>query len=79
MVQVVRTTLCARTLGSLDAIPSLYPIDANALLEAQPTLIITQDLCQVCAPSSRSVSKYPGVSLDSPLSTVIHLLLENLC
>eukprot|EP00438_Fugacium_kawagutii_P029550 Skav201251 [mRNA] locus=scaffold1492:9324:11258:+ [translate_table: standard] len=43
--------------GSFDDIPSLYPIDADALVAAQPTLIITQDLCQVCAPSSQSVSK----------------------
>lgn len=30
---------------------SLYSVDADALFELQPDLIITQDLCQVCAAS----------------------------
>lgn len=30
---------------------SLYSVEADALLELQPDLIITQDLCQVCAAS----------------------------
>jgi len=45
----------------VDDLPSLYPIDGEALQKAEPTLIITQDLCQVCAPSSRSVARiYEG-------------------
>src|SRR5208282_3847526 len=30
---------------------SLYSVDAEALAELEPDLIITQDLCQVCAAS----------------------------
>ena len=41
----------------MDDIHTLYPILAQELLNAKPTLIITQDLCQVCAPSSESVSR----------------------
>jgi len=41
----------------MDDIPTLYTILAQELLNAKPTLILTQDLCQVCAPSSESVSR----------------------
>jgi diphthamide synthase (EF-2-diphthine--ammonia ligase)/ABC-type hemin transport system substrate-binding protein len=37
--------------------PSLYPIDRRAFQEAAPTVVITQDLCNVCAPSSSSVEQ----------------------
>ena len=37
-------------------IPTLYPIDKDLLKKASPNLIVTQDLCHVCAPSSKTVS-----------------------
>jgi iron complex transport system substrate-binding protein len=35
---------------------SLYQVDEELLQELQPDLILTQDLCQVCAPSGNEVS-----------------------
>jgi ABC-type Fe3+-hydroxamate transport system substrate-binding protein/diphthamide synthase (EF-2-diphthine--ammonia ligase) len=52
---------CQRTQGAagddVEMPPSLYPIDRRAFQEAAPTLVITQDLCNVCAPSSSSVEQ----------------------
>lgn len=52
------------TLSTVDesSIPSLYPIDVDALQQAAPNLIITQDLCAVCAPS---VSQVKGLLLEN--------------
>ncbi len=36
---------------------SLYQVDETALLEIAPDLILTQDLCQVCAPSGNEVAQ----------------------
>ena len=36
---------------------SLYQIDEQLLRELAPDLILTQDLCQVCAPSGNEVSQ----------------------
>src|SRR5678815_6099434 len=36
---------------------SLYQIDETLLRELAPDLILTQDLCQVCAPSGNEVSQ----------------------
>src|SRR5580704_15039306 len=36
---------------------SLYQIDEQRLRELAPTLILTQNLCQVCAPSGNDVSQ----------------------
>jgi iron complex transport system substrate-binding protein len=36
---------------------SLYQVDENLLRELNPDLIITQDLCQVCAPSGNELSQ----------------------
>src|SRR5690349_20558768 len=36
---------------------SLYQIDEQLLRELSPDLILTQDLCQVCAPSGNEVSQ----------------------
>jgi iron complex transport system substrate-binding protein len=35
---------------------SLYQVDENLLRQLQPTLILTQNLCQVCAPSGNELS-----------------------
>src|SRR6185503_16742130 len=36
---------------------SLYQIDEQLLRELEPDLILTQNLCQVCAPSGNEVSQ----------------------
>lgn len=36
---------------------SLYHVDEQLLRELNPTLLLTQDLCQVCAPSGNEVSR----------------------
>jgi iron complex transport system substrate-binding protein len=36
---------------------SLYAVDENLLRSLQPDIIITQDLCQVCAPSGNELSQ----------------------
>src|SRR5690242_14967313 len=36
---------------------SLYEVDEEAVREIAPDLILTQDLCQVCAPSGNEVSQ----------------------
>lgn len=48
---------------------SLYEIDENLLRELRPDLILTQDLCQVCAPSGNEL----GAALTSliPQPTVL--------
>jgi len=36
---------------------SLYEVDEKLLQQLAPDLILTQDLCQVCAPSGNEVSR----------------------
>src|SRR5215467_10341858 len=45
---------------------SLYQIDEKLLRELAPDLIITQDLCQVCAPSGNEVSHVLGLLPSKP-------------
>jgi iron complex transport system substrate-binding protein len=40
-----------------ETVPSLYPILADEFQAAAPTIVITQDLCKVCAPSSDTVKE----------------------
>jgi iron complex transport system substrate-binding protein len=47
----------ARVRERLKAGASLYEADEQLLRELAPDLIVTQDLCQVCAPSGNEVSK----------------------
>lgn len=43
--------------GQLAAGDSLYTVDENLLRELQPDLILTQELCQVCAPSGKDITQ----------------------
>ncbi len=45
---------------------SLYQIDEHALQTAAPNLIITQDLCQVCAPSGNEVTQVLAALKSKP-------------
>lgn len=38
-------------------IPSLYPLIEDNMLSARPTVIFTQDLCDVCAPNTAAVRR----------------------
>jgi iron complex transport system substrate-binding protein len=43
--------------GEASASRSVYNVDAAALRELEPDLIITQDLCAVCAPAEDDISR----------------------
>src|SRR5438128_1904433 len=45
---------------------SLYEVDERLLQELAPDLILTQDLCQVCAPSGNEVSQALNMLLKKP-------------
>ncbi|MBY0408092.1 MAG: ABC transporter substrate-binding protein, partial [Rickettsiales bacterium] len=45
---------------------SLYAIDETKLAEARPDLILTQNLCQVCAPSGNELSQSLGALAHRP-------------
>src|SRR5688572_3152564 len=45
---------------------SLYHVDEQLLRELAPTLILTQDLCQVCAPAGNEVSRALQVLAHKP-------------
>jgi len=45
---------------------SLYHVDEQLLKELQPDLILTQDLCQVCAPSGNEVGRVLEFLPNSP-------------
>src|SRR5256885_17027958 len=45
---------------------SLYQIDEKLLAELAPDLILTQNLCQVCAPSGNEVSQVLKVLPHAP-------------
>ncbi len=52
--------------GQLAAGSSLYTVDENLLRELQPDLIITQELCQVCAPSGNDIAQALEQLADPP-------------
>src|SRR6185503_9104650 len=39
---------------------TLYAVDESLLRSLEPDLILTQDLCQVCAPSGNDISRFIG-------------------
>src|SRR5215469_3113593 len=45
---------------------SLYQVDERLLNDLQPDIIITQDLCQVCAPSGNELSQALNVLAKKP-------------
>ena len=45
---------------------SLYQVDENLLRDLEPDIIITQDLCQVCAPSGNELSQAVKVLAKKP-------------
>ena len=45
---------------------SLYAVDEALLRSLDPDLILTQDLCQVCAPSGNDVTRVLGVARAAP-------------
>lgn len=45
---------------------SLYTLDEALLAMIQPTLLVTQDLCQVCAPSGKEVDRTLGFLSPPP-------------
>lgn len=60
-----------------DEIPTLYPINKELLKKISPTMIVTQDLCHVCAPSSATVIKAlneAGIDAKVVLLTPMNLL-----
>lgn len=59
-----------------DTVQSLYPIDREALKRANPGLVLTQELCKVCAPSTEEVQKALGGSGASDVGGVKILSLE---
>lgn len=57
---------CDLTSLTSDMFPTLYPINKELLLKANPNVIVTQDLCHVCAPDSAIVCKIlKEVGLDA--------------
>ena len=52
-------------------IPSLYPLLHDRFAAAQPNLVITQDLCAVCAPTRRDVEQADHTRSSSTTTTTI--------
>ena len=51
---------------ALKAGQSLYTVDESKLKEVAPDLILTQDLCQVCAPSGNEIKRVLQFLLNAP-------------
>jgi len=45
---------------------SLYLVDEELLRQLEPTLLLTQDLCQVCAPAGNEISRALGALATKP-------------
>ena len=55
--KVSNRTIDRKVRETMDAGGSLYVLDVEALRSAKPDLILTQELCTVCAPDHRSVQE----------------------
>ena len=54
---VSNRTIDRRVQEAIDRGESLYELDVDELRQAKPDLIISQELCTVCAPDQRSVQE----------------------
>ena len=69
--------------GSVQAGSSIYALDEAALAEARPNLILTQELCRVCAVGYREVNEVAreagrGVTVISLEPTSIEGILNSI-
>jgi iron complex transport system substrate-binding protein len=62
--QMASAEIDAAVRGALLEGVSLYAVDEESLAELEPDLIITQDLCRVCAVSSDEVSRLRSVDAE---------------
>ena len=63
---------CSRTITASE-VPSLYPLRPDQIQEARPSVIFTQNLCSVCAPTEKDVQQVlleGASSLSSPCQVV---------
>jgi len=71
---------------------SLYEVDEHLLQELAPTLILTQNFCQVCAPSGNAITQNrvyavdadsyfarPGPRVIDGVNLLAHLIHPELC
>ena len=62
-----------RSAAGCENVPSLYPILPSELKKAAPTVVFTQDLCSVCAPSTEDVQKVAAGDCGLKDMTVVSL------
>jgi diphthamide synthase (EF-2-diphthine--ammonia ligase) len=63
--QVMYQASCSISSDVMDVPPSLYTIVPDMFRLAAPTVVITQDLCGVCAPTTSDVRKFLVVAADA--------------
>jgi ABC-type Fe3+-hydroxamate transport system substrate-binding protein/diphthamide synthase (EF-2-diphthine--ammonia ligase) len=60
---------CARDGTTSSDIPSLYPLVPEEMEISKPTVVITQDLCSVCAPTQSQVQEALNNTTNNPEHT----------
>eukprot|EP00980_Cylindrotheca_fusiformis_P013651 scaffold3514_cov58-Cylindrotheca_fusiformis.AAC.2 len=55
--QAIMSSSSAPTCNNLEDVPSFYPLLQEQFDRARPNIVLTQDLCGVCAPTSADVRK----------------------